>query len=351
MDKITEEFRHSWNQLNQNSGINEAFPEYIVEYATRIKEFMISENRKYQGALGNAQGMLDAIIAYANNTQLEDSERFSSSVDLIFDYLLQVRVTSQVPLNTTFFIRQKLKKIPPKERTIDNLKSILLKESEFHVENYKIARDKIAQAMHIRIIDRCEEYEQDKIVIGTHCHSGTVIKALKKSKDYIDYVIVSKTEPEQQGVLTANTLCEAGIPVEIINLEQYGTEFRKAKMFLFGIDAVSSEGTVLNKAGTRMIATLARTKELPVYFLGETYKYAQNTLYGGLIRIERRDVARNLLFNHLGVDLEKYLDNGLLRTSFQAFDTTKYELYDSIVSEQGFLPMREAFEREWAEYI
>jgi ribose 1,5-bisphosphate isomerase len=224
-------------------------------------------------------------------------------------------------------------------------------ECDFHEQNYKKARDRIADVMAARIIDRCTEYDKNQIVIGTHCHSGAVIKTLIKSKDFISQVIVSKTEPEQQGVLTAHDLCEKGVPVKFINMEQYGTEFRKASMFLFGVDAVSAEGTVLNKAGTRMIATLARTKELPVYFLGETYKYARNTIYGGLVRVERRDVKENLLFNHLKIDLEKYAKAGLLETSFQAFDTTKHELYDSIVSEQGFLPMREAFEREWAAYL
>ena len=139
--------------------------------------------------------------------------------------------------------------------------------------------------------------------------------------------------------------------MKLINLEQYGTEHRNVNMFLFGIDAVSVEGTVLNKAGTRMIATMAKAKEIPVYFLGETYKYARDTLMGGLIRIERRDVTKQLLHNHLGVNLEKYVESGQLNTEYMAFDTTKPELYNSIVSERGFLPMREAFREQWKDYI
>nr|MDO8112798.1 hypothetical protein [Candidatus Sigynarchaeota archaeon] len=344
-------FKHNWKTNNETHGLDEPFPDYVVDIAGRIKHFMVPENRKYQGALGNAKGMLEAVCEYSKVTEITDSAKYFDNINVIFDFLLKVRLTSQVPLNTVYFIMQKLKKLNPPSMDVDSLKKALEEECDFHLRNYSVARDKIAHHMCARIIDRCEEYEQKNITIGTHCHSGAVIKALVNAKDYINRVIVTKTEPEQQGVITAKELCEAGIKVKFIALEQYGVEFRRVNMFLFGIDAVSVEGIVLNKSGTRMIATLAHTKELPVYFLGETYKYARETLYGGLVHSERRDVTNHLLFNHLGIDLHKYLNAGLLDATFTAFDTTKPEFYNSIVSEQGFMPMPDAFEREWKEYL
>jgi translation initiation factor 2B subunit (eIF-2B alpha/beta/delta family) len=346
-----ETFKLNWSKNNDVHGHDEPFPDYVLDIANKIKHFMVPENRKYQGALGNAKGMIDAVLEYSSTTDITDSGKFFDNINVIFDFLLKVRLTSQVPLNTVFFIMQKLKKLNPQSMDIDSLKRVLEDECQFHMKNYTVARGKIAKHMSARIIDRCEEYEQSNIVIGTHCHSGAVVEALINSKDYINYVVVSKTEPEQQGVITAKELLDAGIKVKFIALEQYGVEFRRVNMFLFGIDAVSVEGIVLNKSGTRMIATLARTKELPVYFLGETYKYARDTLYGGLIHSERREVTNHLLANHLGVDLQKYVDEGLLNAQFTAFDTTKPEFYNSIVSEQGFMPMPDAFEKEWHNYL
>ncbi len=346
-----EAFKASWKRNNADHGLDEPFPDYVVDFGLKIKNFMVPENRKYQGALGNAKGMLEALTKYADTANIKNSAKFFSSVGVILDFLLKVRLTSQVPLNTSFFIMQKLRKLNPPTMDIEEIKSALRFECGFHLMNYAKARDRIAKLMCARIIDRCEEYEQSNIVIGTHCHSGAVIKAIINAKDYVRQVVVSKTEPEQQGMITAKELVEAGIKVKLIALEQYGVEFRRVNMFLFGIDAVSVEGIVLNKSGTRMIATLAHTKELPVYFLGETYKYARDTLYGGLIHSERRDVTDHLLSNRLGIDLKKYLDNGLLDATFSAFDTTRPEFYNSIVSEQGFMPMQDAFEREWKEYL
>lgn len=347
---IVEHFKAAWDRNNATHAINEAFPTGVVTIADQIVHFMKPENRKYQGALGNARGMIDAVKHYATQTTVQHPVKFFDNVNLIFEFLLKVRLTSQVPLNTVHFIRRKLELMHPESHAVDELRDALLAECDFHVKNYKLAREKIAKHMSTRIVDRCEEYDQRDIVVGTHCHSGAVVQALKLSKEHIRQVIVSKTEPEQQGVLTAKELCEAGINVKFITLEQYGVEFRRVNMFCFGVDAVSIEGTVLNKAGTRLISTLARTKDLPVYFLGETYKYARNTLYGGLIRVEQRDVREQLLRNHIDIDLHPFLEQGTLETNFSAFDTTKPEYYDSIVSEMGFLPMREAFEMAWKDY-
>ncbi|MBN2153114.1 MAG: hypothetical protein JW839_16800 [Candidatus Lokiarchaeota archaeon] len=346
-----DEFKASWKKNNLAHGADEPFPDYVVDIGMKIKNFMLPENRIYQGALGNAKGMLEALTRYADLSTIIDSAKFYDNIGVITDFLLKVRLTSQVPLNTSYFILQKLGKLNPPTMLVDDLKVALRAECKHHLDNYDTAREKIGKHMGARIIDRCEEYEQPKITIGTHCHSGAVINAIINARDKVQQVVVTKTEPEQQGMLTAKQLCEAGIKVKLIALEQYGVEFRRVNMFLFGIDAVSIEGIVLNKSGTRMIATLAKTKDLPVYFLGETYKYARGTLYGGLVKTERRDVTDSLISNRQGIDLRKFIDSGLLDTNFTAFDTTKADLYNSIVSEQGFMPMHDAFEREWRSYF
>ena len=356
-----EEFKKKWNDNNRKKGISEPYPEYVENIGIQIKHFMIPENRKYQGATGNAKGMLDALSMYNQKCTLGDDniEKYLININAIIDFILSVRVTSQVPLNTAFFIQKRLEIEAPS--TVSEAKTIVKKEVEFHGKNYKVAEKKIAGHFKTRIIDRIETYGIEEVTIGTHCHSGVVVKAIIEAKDYVKQVIIDKTEPEQQGVLTAYELLQAGIPVKLINLSQFGHEFRRIGMFMFGIDAVSADGVVLNKTGTRLIATLAKTKDLPVYFLGATYKYARNTLLGGLVKVEHRKVEEKILFNHLDVDFTPYYGdnakfrdkkgNPLLTAQFTAFDTTKPIFYDSIVSEIGFLSMREAFEIAWKEYL
>ncbi len=355
------EFKESWLDINEKFCASEPFPQYVEQIGNQIKNFMIPENRKYQGATGNAQGLLDGLSKYIEECNLPDNEidKFKKNINCVIDFLLSVRQTSQVPLNTAYFILKRLD--IDKCTSVEEAKKALGKEIEFHRNNYKLSVDQIASHFKTRIIDRVETYGIEKLIIGSHCHSSIVVRALIEAKDYIQQVVVDKTEPEQQGVLTAYELLEAGIPVKLINLSQFGHEFRRIGMFMFGIDAVSADGVVLNKTGTRMIATLAKTKDLPVYFLGSTYKYARKTLLGGLVKLEHRKVEEKILHNHLGIDLTSYYGrdskfkdkegNPLLTVQYTAFDTTKPEFYDSIVSEVGFLPMREAFLLAWKDYL
>ncbi|GAB4320144.1 MAG: hypothetical protein Kow0069_24000 [Promethearchaeota archaeon] len=354
-------FRDTWERLNVKTGVDEPFPSFVAEIADQIKNFMVPANRKYQGATGNARGMLDALARYVRECTLEDSQvdRFLGSVSAILQFLLCVRLTSQVPLNTEYFLRRHLQLARPS--TVEEAKRVLAERVEFHLDDYVATEEAISSHIEKRIIDRVEQYGGEPVVVGTHCHSGVVRRAIVKAKDRIKLVVVDKTEPEQQGVLTAFELLQAGVPVKLINLAQFGIEFRRIGFFLFGVDAVSADGTVLNKTGTRMLATLAKTKDIPVFFLGSTYKYARDTLLGGLVPIEHRQVEEKVFNNHLGIDLspwyrpdaERRGSDGrpLLTTQFSAFDTTKAAFYDAVVSEVGFLPMREAFQARWGSYL
>lgn len=69
MTIIEDEFILQWKKLDAKYHEDEPFPQYILEYADQIKNFMFPANRKYQGALGNAKGMLDAVKAYATQTR------------------------------------------------------------------------------------------------------------------------------------------------------------------------------------------------------------------------------------------------------------------------------------------
>ena len=97
-------FKANWKRNNAAHGSDEPFPDFVVDYGLKIKNFMIPENRKYQGALGNAKGMLDAVTRYADVARIKDSAKFFDNVNVMLDFLLKVRLTSQVPLNTSFFI-------------------------------------------------------------------------------------------------------------------------------------------------------------------------------------------------------------------------------------------------------
>ena len=72
--KNSDEFKEAWAKNNKEFGIDEPFPEGVVEIARMIKFFMQDDFKRYQGATGNAKGMLDAVKSYVNECKIENTE-------------------------------------------------------------------------------------------------------------------------------------------------------------------------------------------------------------------------------------------------------------------------------------
>ncbi len=151
------------------------------------------------------------------------------------------------------------------------------------VKNYIFEAEKKVEKYAIKLI-------KNNSTIYTHCHSSTVENVLKfakkKGKKFI--VFVTETRPLFQGRITAEKLTKAGIKV-VFGVDSNARNFlRKANMFLFGADAITSEGDVINKIGTGMFAELAQKYDVPCYCASISLKYDPITKYGFREVIEKR---------------------------------------------------------------
>ena len=127
-------------------------------------------------------------------------------------------------------------------------------------------------------------------VIFTHGHSNTVtailIAAKKKGKNIV--VHVTESRPVYQGRITAQQLSKAGIPVYHFVDSAAREGLRKADMVLLGADAITSEGNVINKIGSGLIAEAAERHGLSVYICTHSLKFNPLTLEGHREKIEER---------------------------------------------------------------
>jgi eIF-2B alpha/beta/delta-like uncharacterized protein len=153
----------------------------------------------------------------------------------------------------------------------------------FVINHFKESKEKIA------------EYGAKKIHSGmkvfTHCHSSTVRaiieKAFEQGKKFEVYN--TETRPKFQGRKTATKLAEKGIPVTHFVDSAGRSMLRKADLFLFGCDAITSEGKLINKIGTEMLAECAHDCRIPAYSCTNSWKFDPHTLYGFEEEIEQRD--------------------------------------------------------------
>lgn len=145
--------------------------------------------------------------------------------------------------------------------------------------------------------EKISEYGSKKIhdgmIVITHCHSSTaegcLIKAWKDGKRFTVYN--TETRPRFQGRITAESLAKHGIPVEHFVDSGARMAMKKADLFLFGCDSLSSEGKVINKIGTRQMLDFAQKYDVPAYTCTNSWKLNPETLYGADEEIEERDPA------------------------------------------------------------
>lgn len=151
------------------------------------------------------------------------------------------------------------------------------------VNYFKTSKERIAEFGAKKI--------QNGMVVFTHCHASTVTKILitawQQGKKFT--VRNTETRPKYQGRKTAEELAAAGIPV-IHSVDSAGRlGMKKSDMFLFGADAITAEGNVVNKIGTTMFVEFARLYQIPVYSCTNSWKFDPETITGADEEIEERD--------------------------------------------------------------
>lgn len=157
------------------------------------------------------------------------------------------------------------------------------KVAETTINYFKTSKKRIAEIGAKKI--------HDGMTVFTHCHASTVtnilLTAWKQGKRFT--VRNTETRPKYQGRKTAEELAAAGIPV-IHSVDSAGRlGMKDADIFMFGADAITSEGNVVNKIGTAMFAEFAALYQIPTYSCTNSWKFDPATIGGADEPIEERD--------------------------------------------------------------
>lgn len=171
----------------------------------------------------------------------------------------------------------------------------------------------------------------------THCNSSAVISAFaharKEGKEFSVYV--TETRPWRQGLITAEQLVDLDITVRFIvdSAVRHIMGVYDLDAVFVGADTVCSNGAVVNKIGTSMVAACAHEARIPFYVCAETYKFSAETLAGRLVEIEERSP-------------HEVVDPGTLpgvRIINPVFDVTPPEFVSGVVTERGVIAPAAAY--------
>lgn len=204
--------------------------------------------------------------------------------------------------------------------TIDELHDLIERVSDDLLNIFKKARGTIAEIGSKRISSGYR--------ILTHCHSSAVNAVFKLAKEQgTDFeVIVTETRPVYQGRMTAKELLEAGIKATMIVDSAIRSFVKQVDLAVVGADAVTSEGNVINKIGTSLVALAAHEARVPFYVVTELLKFDPQTIHGDYEAIEERSRAEVWPDAPTGLTIRN-----------PAFDVTRRDYIHGIVCEEGVI--------------
>lgn len=271
---------------------------------------IISDRQSGSAELGRLA--LQALADYSRICDQQDAENFLHDMLLFGQALKEARPSMATIVNLVDSWCQWL--VNERESDIDRLRVIALNTALDLLNQSGDAINQIAR--HV-----AELIEEDSIVL-THSYSSTVMACFRELAGKSVRAIVTESRPGGEGLRVANKLVEYAISMEYITDAQLGLFVPLARAVLIGADSVLADGSVVNKAGTKLIALVAKDAGVPVYVCTESFKRSDKTISD--IQLEEMDREE------LGVP---NLPHVTVRNIY--FDVTPPDLITAWINEHG----------------
>ena len=272
---------------------------------------------RIQGATNIA---VEGVKAFASLTERLDF----TSLEPFFKELEKARYTLATARATEPALRNGLRYIlynlHENASTVKEAKEIVNSISQEYIQLLKESKKKVISYGAHRI--------KDGSTIMTHCHSslstGIILEAHRQGKEI--QVFCTETRPLYQGRITAKELVDAGITTTQVvdSAMRWVINSYDVDIIITGADAITSQGTVINKIGTRLLALAAKEMDVPFYSAINLLKYDPETSIGKLSEIEMRAAS----------EIWDKAPDGLNFLN-PAFETVSHDLIDGIISESG----------------
>lgn len=290
------------------------------ETAQKIKTMEI------RGAGRIARAAAQALLDHSHSFHGQTLADYCQEMQLAADLLVSTRPTAVSLPNAVNLVMKPLRG----ESTLNTAKTNLEDRARDFVRRSEeaVSRIGIMGSRHIR----------DGDVVLTHCNSEAALSCILHAHEQGMDIEVYATEvrPRNQGHLTIKTLSDAGIKTNFI-VDSAARHFMKeVDLCITGADAITVNGSVINKIGTSQIALAAHEARVSFLVAAETYKFAPCTIVGERILIEERSPDEVL-----SPEMRKELKNVTVRNP--TFDITPADYVDLIITEAGVFPPEMAY--------
>jgi ribose 1,5-bisphosphate isomerase len=235
---------------------------------------------------------------------------------------LEKRPTSALLFNTIRDILLKSKDLYDKGESIDDAVN--------SIKDYitSLERETVNSVEKLGVIG-ARRLPEDSVVL-VHSYSTSALKILENGyrQGKVREVFATESRPGGEGIFMAKLLSERGIRTNIIVDSAANYFMNKVDMVIFGAEAITANGALVNKIGTSLIALAAYHKRTRVLVASGTYKFSFETILGERIKIPKAPVE-------LISPPQDMLTNKNIAFDLPLMDVTPPQYIDAIVTEVG----------------
>ncbi|VVB67638.1 Ribose 1,5-bisphosphate isomerase [Candidatus Norongarragalina meridionalis] len=301
-----------------------------------LKTYAEIKALRIQGAEAVAAKSVNALAQEMLASQAKTRKGFVKEMRGAVAFLKTSRPTEPALRNALRFML--LRTMESRETDVVALKQLVEQEAREYHENALRTKMKIAE-YGARLIPKGAS-------VLIHCHSSTVMRALKKAQDdgKKPHVFCTESRPLYQGRISAKELSDYGIDTTLAVDSAVSTILRKLSdddLVFVGADAITAEGDLINKIGTCNIATLAKEHGKSFYSCTGTHKFDPLTLWGESEKIEERSPDEIW---------EKKKRPRKLHIMNPAFDVTPSSCVTAFVTELGVIPPSSLISLLWKRF-
>lgn len=271
-----------------------------------------------QGARNVAIAAIKAIQDGAKKSKASSKKEFVIELLEAKDVLFNSRATEPLMRNSVRYLIHEIES--SNKESVKVLVDVVSQVAEQFLGSLEQSKENIAKVGSRRI------FHHSRIL--THCHSSTVTGILRKAKlDGKSFeVVCTESRPVFQGRITAKEMLDSGIKTTMIVDSAVRHFMNQVDLVMVGADAITSEGNVINKIGTSMVALAAKEARTPFYVVSELLKFAPLTIHGEYEKLEERSSKEVWDDSPAGLIIRN-----------PAFDVTRREFIHGIICEEGII--------------
>jgi ribose 1,5-bisphosphate isomerase len=282
------------------------------------------EDMKVKGAYLITRVALEALVLRAGEAAAQGAP-IREALVAAADRLVAAQPSMASVANACAYVLHPLVRAEPASLTPEQIRQLVAERGQA----FLAANDQAQQL----VVELGARVVHEGDVVFIHSYTGTLLgifgRAREEGRRFS--VIATESRPYCEGRVMVSELLKLGIPCTLMIDAAIGSYIGRASKSLIGIDSILSNGDVVNKIGTQLLALACRTYGVPLYAAGSVLKLSIASLRGGEVKmLERPDDG--------GIAPADVADRQDLRVENRIFDVTPGHYFTALITDQGVLP-------------